>query len=1293
MPGPVITSADRTRPLPLSGGQQQMWILQQLDPASPAYLMTWVLRLSGPLDTESLRRAWERVTERHEILRTRYEPGTDGTAVAIIDPPGRFELRTIDLTGERPASREERARQVAEWERTRPFDLAAQHPVRVSVLVLGRERHLVVISIHHIACDPVSYQRIARELSAFYAEHAGGGPASLPQDTVQYADFAAWERDGQASGAQAQHLAYWRRELAGLTDLPLPLDRRRPARPDSRGGTVGIDLKPDRAGAILALAASRRVSPYLVLLAAYHLMLARISGSADVTVGIPVSARTVPQLDELVGYLVNTVVIRSRQDATRSFAELLAQLRERLLDALDHRAVPFAWVVDDVNPRRGSGANPLFRAGFDMDRAAGESPFQFPSIQTEEIGLSGSPPAKFDLTLHVEEMPGQQFSARLEFAAAVLDEATARAWACCYEALLDAALAGPAEPLARLGERLAGGSAARPERSEPAEPAGASGASAPAALIDRIYQAWRAVLPAAVIDVRDNFFDVGGDSLRAVALAGRLRAAGLDVSAASIFAHQSIEDLARACAAPGGAEASGRPGALDAPVRPAAVAPFELVSLADRVRLPRDVTDAYPLAAMQLGMIIELRSRPGINSYQDSTSYRIKDGAELDPAALTRALQLVVDRHEVLRTTFDLTSYSVPLQLVHRAAAITPRFHDHGALGPDGWLPALAEHAARERLSLLDLARAPLIRVSAHTAAGAAEWWITITECHPILEGWSFHTMLMEILTGYRELRAGRIPAGSEPAGFRYADYIAAEARARRSDEDRAYWRGVLDGRVNACVPSAWQDGQDTPRDRYQHMLDYRDLEADLRRLASRTRTSAKAVMLAAHLKVMSMMCGTEDFYTGLVCDARPEVAGADRVLGMYLNTVPFAMPCGARTWGELVRAVYDGLTELWPHRVFPLQVLQQESGSGGRLLEVFFNYLDFYQVEGELVDEEQVLNDNDNEFALHVFSISGVVRLNTTNHRLARAAAGRLAALYRTVLEQMSLGPHGDAGAACLPPAELALASARGLEARVTDARLRPLPAGVAGELCVAGTGLADTGLAGRFVPDPLGPGGSRLYRTGQLARITGDGTLELLGPILPDGPGGPLTELYRTRELLAAQPSVLDSFMLPRPGAPRGRQLIGYVRAVPGASLDPDGLRRALSQSRLAQQLIPDVLIQVDDWPLDERGAIDAERLPEPAGPAESPTCAQVPWDERFGSLLRGALDRAGFQGELTPDEPLSSSGLDSFGTVGLLLAVEAAYDITIPDDLQITEVVRTAGTLWGTIAALCLEPGRSR
>jgi acyl carrier protein len=272
----------------------------------------------------------------------------------------------------------------------------------------------------------------------------------------------------------------------------------------------------------------------------------------------------------------------------------------------------------------------------------------------------------------------------------------------------------------------------------------------------------------------------------------------------------------------------------------------------------------------------------------------------------------------------------------------------------------------------------------------------------------------------------------------------------------------------------------------------------------------------------------------------------------------------------------------------------------------------------------------------------------------------------------------------------------AAGLEVRVADTSLRPLAMGVAGELCVSGVGLADRFYADpaytaeRFVPDPLSRSGSRLYRTGQLARFTSDGTLEHLGPIPQDAPGSRrLAELYRTRELLGAQPSVLGSFVLPRPSVPHGKQLIGYIHTVSGAALDEDEVRRALARGWLPQQLTPDVLIQVNEWPLDERGAIDADRLPEPGDAPDQVATTQAPWDELFGTLLQRALDRVGYQGELAPDEPLSNFGLDSFGTVGLLLTIEQAYDITIPDDLQITEIVRTPRTLWETVAALCLEP----
>ncbi|MFG2041351.1 condensation domain-containing protein [Dactylosporangium sp. NPDC048998] len=1570
--------ADRTRPLPLSAGQQQMWLLHQLDPASPAYLMSWVLRISGPLHADGLQRAWERVVDRHEILRTRYATA-GGEPVQLIDPPGRFAMRVVDATGDDPDARMQRARRIAEWLRRKPFDLTADHPVRVTLIAVEPEVHLLVVAVHHIACDETAFQRISAEVSACYAEQVSGPPAQLPEPEVQYADFAAWELANRQNGSLRRHVEYWRRALAGVTDLPLPLDRPRPARSDRRAGTVDFAITPATADGIRAVASAYRASVFIVLLAAYHAMLSHISGSADVTVGTPVSARTVPGLDEVVGYLVNTVVVRSRHTEEETFEDVLSQVRRAFLEAMDHRSAPFKWVVDEVNPARATGANPLFQASFDMS-GAGADTLALRGLQVEQLGLSDTATAKFDLILHVAEAPDGRLFGRVEFDTAVIDEATARRWAAYGEALLETVVRDPRRPLAAIRAGAAGpGSGERAAAILPAitsAPSTMDSAAPDGAQLEAIHRAWREVLGRADVDVRDNFFDVGGDSLRAVALAARLKAEGLPVTATDVFAHQTVERLAEACAA-----AAARQSPPDESSGTAAVAPFALLSQRDRDALPPDVVDAYPLAAMQLGMLIELFARPDLNTYQDSTSYLVRGAGRLDAAVLQRAAQLVVDRHEVLRTSFEMKAYSVPLQLVHRQATITVGVANHGVLGSeDGWLPLLEEYAAGQRRSLIDVRTAPLIRVFAHTADDRPEWWITITECHPILEGWSFHTMLMEILTAYQQIREGRDPAEPERAAFRYADYIAAEAAARQSEEDRAYWRSVVAGRTDALLPLAWRDDLATPRERYQHLVDVRDMDADLRRLATETGTSLKAVLLAAHLTVMSMAVGSKTFFTGLVCDARPEVVGADRVLGMYLNTLPFAMPTGTPTWRSLIRAVYDALTDLWPHRVYPLQLIQQEFGHDGRLLEVFFNYLDFHQVDSELIDEERTLNDNDNEFALHVFTLPGAIKLNTTNHCLNREAAVRLAGLYRTVLGEMTLDPDGDAEPACpappqragtphLPPGgaeslvpaafaravgehpddvavrqlgqsityreldawadaialrlrqlgiapgsvvavaaeqdlgtpaailgawkahmawtpvaarpeepgwrpavsalitaddpggsrgdvpvlatrdlrpsgaiaepawwpgprpedvacvlpvdtsagsdhaafthdalarSLAGANRRlraldpqpsrrpawvcagpltscgaisdllaplmcagtavltagalpdaipeilelvergavthiratslvlervlrgrpatgltavvcedrprtgpapagsdgigrlipaiavdafpgwialdgwapeGLGARVLGAELQAVPAGVVGELCLYGPGL------GRY--DTGSPG---LYRTGRLVRCDDAGALEPLGSIRQrtQREGRPI-ELFRTRELLDLEPSVTDSLvaLVADPGLGVER-LVGFVRTDRGTPVDEERVRHFLADRRLPRRLVPDELIAVTEWPLDGRGTVDEDRLAELWHPADAPAVADKPWDEAFETLLRNALDPVSFAGELDPDMPLDDVGLDSFGKVGLLVAIEEAYALTVPDEAQIAEMFRTPRTLWDCVVA---------
>lgn len=1006
---------------PLSSSQEQMWLLDQVSPSGQAYLMTWTFRLTGRLDVEALRRAFTKLVERHAILRTRYRLA-GAKPEQVIDAPGPVAFRLISLDEEPADNRARRARQIAAWERTRPFDLAEHWPIRVSVIGEDQDSHLLIVNIHHIACDDVAFRILVAEIEQLYAAELAGSPAEPDPPRRQYAQYASAESRRLRSGELDRHLEYWCKALSGTHELTLPF-RPQPEGAVREGGVIELEISQETSAAVHDLAAAQRSSPFMVLLAAYHVWLSRLSGSDDVTVGFPVSYRT-PDLDDLLGNLVNTAVSRTRHRPGECFADVLKQVRGCILDAMDHRFAPFARVVEALDPARANSSNPLFQVAFDMERAGEGSVLELAGLRAERLGAPVAPEAKFALTLHAAEDGDGRLYARLEYAGSSLDAETARSWAEQAARTLAALVADPHVPIPF---EASGSSAAESPGGgpEPENQAADELRAASASLMESVRLVWADVLEDSRIGVHDNFFDVGGDSLRAVAVAGRLRVAGHDVAAADVFSHQSVAELASLCARRReAASAAGTPG------RPA-VRPFELVSPADRSAVPDDAVDAYPLAAMQLGMIIELRNRPGIRAYQDSTSYLIRDDTVLDVRALQEAAQQVVDRHEVLRTSFDLNSYSVPLQVVHRGALITVGLTEHGALGEQGWHPRMVAHAAYERSVPIDMARPPLIRVHAHTAADTADWCITLTEFHPILEGWSFHTMLMEILDGYRTLRSGRALPAPEPIAFRYADYVAAEALARESDSDREFWRAAIDGRDVVAVPVAWQADSTEPRDRYQHLVHYGDLEADLRRLAAVTRTSLKAVLLAAHMKVMSMLAGTERFFSGLVCDARPEVAGAERVLGMYLNTLPFAMPVGARTWGDLVKAVYDELTDLWPHRVYPMQLIQQEHGRGGRLFEVFFNYLDFHQVDRELVDEQATYNDNENEFALHVFTFIGILKFNTTNHRLSRSAALRLGALYRGVFEEMALGPEGAADRSSLPGPERAalLALDRGAE------------------------------------------------------------------------------------------------------------------------------------------------------------------------------------------------------------------------------------------------------------------------
>ncbi|MBO2458317.1 non-ribosomal peptide synthetase [Actinomadura violacea] len=522
----------------------------------------------------------------------------------------------------------------------------------------------------------------------------------------------------------------------------------------------------------------------------------------------------------------------------------------------------------------------------------------------------------------------------------------------------------------------------------------------------RLAGIWAAVLGHDEVGVDDGFFDLGGDSIRAVALVGALRGAGFDVAVRDVLEHRTVARLAEAAAARAPLAGSAGP-----------VAPFAMLEPADAARLrgADGVQDAYPLSKVQAGMLFEMLSGEDRN-YHNVTTFTVRDDAPFDEAALRAAAAEVVARHDVLRTSIVLDRYAEPLQIVHDTGVMRVGSRDLSGLAPAERDASIAAFMAAERATPFDLDRPPLLRVFAHVYE-PGRWRVSITECHAILEGWSYHSLLMELLTCYRRFRDGREPEPYDRPDVRYADYVAAERRALQSTADRDHWQRIVEEHPRLTLPPSWAD--EGPRTRHQVRVPYADLEDRLRALATDAGVSFKSVMLGAHLKVMSMVTHERSFHAGLVCDTRPEETGAERVYGMYLNTVPIPFERGHRTWRDLVRGVFQAEVDLWPHRRYPLSQIQADAGGGERLVDVFFNYLDFHVVDTDLVDYQASVDDSPNEFPLSVITQAGALVLVTDTGVLGRDAGRRLGEMYRAVLEAMAADADGDARRTFLPETE----------------------------------------------------------------------------------------------------------------------------------------------------------------------------------------------------------------------------------------------------------------------------------
>ena len=463
-PAPPLLPAERDAgaPVPLSFAQQRLWFIDRLVPESPAYNMAGALRLEGPLDVPALAAALRVVAARHETLRTRFV-AVDGVPRQVIDATPRTALPLVDLGALPEAVRDGRAEYLCRRQARRPFDLAAGPLVRALLVRLSPRQHVLAVVVHHIVADGWSIAVLERELGAAYGALREGRRPALSPLPVQYADFTLWQRRWLAGGTLEDLLEAWRERLAGAPErLELPVDHRRAPggtggrrgpedrAATGRGASVPFGWSPALAAALRALARGTGATPAMVALAGLQALLGRLSGQSDVLVGSPVANRNRREIEDLIGFFANTLVLRTDLSGDPPFDELVGRVRETALAAYGLQDLPFERLIEDLDPERGLARSPLVQVVLSYQsfpRAApGMAGLAVSALGAEAVDTGT---AKFDLTLFLWE-EGDGLRGLLEYDLDLFDPATARRLVGWQQRLLEAALETPATPLGAL---------------------------------------------------------------------------------------------------------------------------------------------------------------------------------------------------------------------------------------------------------------------------------------------------------------------------------------------------------------------------------------------------------------------------------------------------------------------------------------------------------------------------------------------------------------------------------------------------------------------------------------------------------------------------------------------------------------------------------------------------------------------------------------------------------------------------------------------------------------------------
>jgi acyl carrier protein len=393
-----IEAVSRDADLPLSFAQQRLWLMDQIEPGSPIYNIHVPVRLTAQLDVVALKRTVDELSRRHEVLRTTFAV-TDEGPVQVIAAPGPTPMPIIDLSQIDEQRREGELLRLAHDEAALPFDLASGPLLRVRLLRLGPQEHVLLFTLHHIVGDGWSMSVLVKEVAALYSAFSESRLVTLPEPTIQYADFAHWQRRRLDGDVLEELLAYWKDQLRELPSMDLPSDRPRPSVLSFRGGRQRVVLGEGLTAAIKSLSAQEGTTLFMILLAAFQALLCRYSGQDDIVVGSNIAGRNRKEIEGLIGFFINNLVLRTDLSGNPTFRQLLGRVRDVCLNAYAHQDLPFDLLVEELQPDRSLSHNPLFQVMFNLQN--------MPASNLELPGLTLTPlnvhtqTSRFDLTLNM----------------------------------------------------------------------------------------------------------------------------------------------------------------------------------------------------------------------------------------------------------------------------------------------------------------------------------------------------------------------------------------------------------------------------------------------------------------------------------------------------------------------------------------------------------------------------------------------------------------------------------------------------------------------------------------------------------------------------------------------------------------------------------------------------------------------------------------------------------------------------------------------------------------------------